>query len=33
MTNDVDALRALFWNSPNTIRYGIGETLYGYSEN
>ena len=27
--NDVDTLTALFWKSPLTIRYGIGENLYG----
>jgi hypothetical protein len=32
VTNDVDTLQALFWASPNTIRYGIGENLYGYDE-
>jgi hypothetical protein len=32
VTNDVDALQTLFWNSPHTIRYGIGENLYGYDE-
>ncbi len=32
VTNDVDALQALFWNSPRTIRYGIAENLYGYDE-
>ncbi len=32
MANDVDALQALFWNSPHTIRYGTGENLYGYTE-
>jgi hypothetical protein len=32
VTNDVDALQALFWDSPHTIRYGMGENLYGYSE-
>jgi hypothetical protein len=32
MANDVDALQALFWDSPHTIRYGIGENLYGYDE-
>jgi len=31
-TNDVDTLDALFWDSPHTIRYGIGENLYGFSE-
>jgi hypothetical protein len=32
MANDVEALQALFWDSPQTIRYGIGENLYGYDE-
>ena len=32
MSNDVDALQSLFWNSDLTIRYGIGENLYGYQE-
>src|ERR1700709_615276 len=32
MANDVDALQALFWDSPHTIRYGIAENLYGYDE-
>ena len=32
MANDVDALQASFWASPHTIRYGIGENLYGYDE-
>jgi hypothetical protein len=32
MANDIDGLQALFWDSPNTIRYGIGENLYGYHE-
>jgi hypothetical protein len=27
--NDVATLSALFWRSPHTIRYGIGENLYG----
>src|SRR5271156_4291108 len=30
VTNDVKALDALFWNSPNTLRFGIAENLYGY---
>ena len=29
VTNDVETLEALFWNDPRTIRYGIGENLYG----
>jgi Protein of unknown function (DUF3225) len=32
MANDVDALQSMFWNSPNTIRYGIGEILCGWDE-
>ena len=30
--NDVDALGALFWRNEQTIRYGIGENLYGAEE-
>lgn len=29
VTNDVETLEALFWDSPHTIRYGMGENLYG----
>ncbi len=29
MSNDLDALRALFWDSPLTIRFGPGQNLYG----
>lgn len=29
--NDVATLDALFWNSPHTLRYGVGENLYGYA--
>jgi hypothetical protein len=32
VTNDGDVLQGLFWNSPHTIRYGVGENLYGYEE-
>ena len=32
VTNDVATLTELFWNSPYTIRYGIGENLYGAGE-
>jgi hypothetical protein len=32
MSNDVDGLQGLFWDSALTIRYGIGENLYGYDE-
>jgi hypothetical protein len=28
--NDVPTLTALFWKSPLTVRYGIGENLYGH---
>src|ERR1700722_18022439 len=31
-SNDVVALGALFWRSAHTIRYGIGENLYGADE-
>lgn len=31
-TNDVATLDGLFYDDPNTIRYGIGENLYGYAE-
>ena len=27
--NDVPALTAFFWDSPHTVRYGVGEHLYG----
>jgi ketosteroid isomerase-like protein len=30
VANDVAALDRLFWNSPNTLRFGIAENLYGY---
>ncbi|UAN04857.1 oxalurate catabolism protein HpxZ [Achromobacter mucicolens] len=32
VSNDVEVLDALFWNSPHTLRYGAGENLYGYDE-
>jgi hypothetical protein len=32
MTNDVEALDAFFWNSPHTVRYGVGENLYGFED-
>lgn len=32
VTNDVATLDALFHNAPETLRYGVGENLYGYSE-
>ena len=30
LANDIPTLDALFWNSPLTLRYGVGERLYGY---
>jgi hypothetical protein len=32
VSNDVDTLQALFWDSKHTIRYGINENLYGHDE-
>jgi hypothetical protein len=32
MSNDVETLQSLFWNSDLTIRYGINENLYGHRE-
>ncbi|MCW8307531.1 oxalurate catabolism protein HpxZ [Acidiphilium sp. PA] len=28
-SNDIAALDAFFWDSPQTVRYGVGEALYG----
>lgn len=30
--NDVAVLDELFWNSPQTVRFGVTENLYGYDE-
>ena len=30
--NDIAVLNELFWNHTLTIRYGIGENLYGHAE-
>ena len=30
--NDVATLDELFWQSPHTLRYGVGEQLYGYDQ-
>jgi hypothetical protein len=30
MENDVTTLDGLFWRSPLTLRYGVGERLYGH---
>lgn len=32
LTNDVPVLEELFWNSPHTTRYGVGENLHGWDE-
>ena len=32
VSNDVEMLDTLFWNSPHTLRYGAGENLYGYDQ-
>lgn len=32
VSNDVAVLDAIFADDPHTIRYGIGENLYGFSE-
>jgi len=32
MANDVAALDALFWQSGQVVRYGVGERLYGSDE-
>jgi len=30
--NKLDVLDALFWDAPETVRYGAGETLYGIDQ-
>ena len=32
VSNDVAVLDELFRNDPRTLRYGVGENLYGYDE-
>jgi hypothetical protein len=32
VTNDVKVLDELFWKSPHTLRYGVGENLYGWEQ-
>ena len=32
VSNDMEVLDELFWDSPHTIRYGSGENLYGIDE-
>ncbi|HCP00656.1 MAG: DUF4440 domain-containing protein [Alphaproteobacteria bacterium] len=31
-TNDVEVLNELFWTNDLTLRFGIGENLYGYNQ-
>jgi Protein of unknown function (DUF3225) len=31
VSNDIAVLDELFWDSPHTLRYGVGENLYGYA--
>ena len=32
VTNDLDVLNSIFHDAPQTIRYGIGENLYGHAQ-
>ena len=32
VSNDVEKLTAFFWDSPHALRFGVAESLYGYSE-
>jgi len=32
LANDIPVLEELFWNSPLTVRYGVGENLHGWDE-
>lgn len=32
VSNDVSVLGELFRNAPQTVRYGLGENLYGYAQ-
>lgn len=32
MTNDIEAMDALFWHSSLTVRYGAGDAQYGIEE-
>lgn len=32
VSNDVEVLDELFWKNPLTLRYGVGEVLYGFDE-
>lgn len=32
VSNDVDTLVAMFWSSPDVMRFGVSENLYGQEE-
>lgn len=32
VSNDIAVLDELFWHSPQTLRYGVTENLYGYEQ-
>ncbi len=32
VSNDVETLTAMFWHSPDVMRYGVTENLYGFEE-
>jgi hypothetical protein len=32
VSNNVEKLTALFWDSPQSLRFGVGESLYGFAE-
>ena len=32
VNNDVELLQHFFWDSPDAVRYGVGENLYGSAE-
>ncbi len=32
MSNDIESLVALFWDSAATVRYGTGENLHGHAQ-
>lgn len=32
VSNDIEGLNALFWESPLTLRYGVAELLYSHAE-
>lgn len=32
VSNDVDTLVAMFWSSPEVMRFGVTENLYGHQE-